>query len=135
LEYQEIFSKKDIQDYINRWNEQENTRFSADNDRSLDFFLSDCMITDSVSFLYEYLFTGKPLLHLGNGANNFNILAQDLLNVHYAGNEEKDIHDFIIQIESGGDPKREMRLDLEKRLSMGSYNSLTSTVLKEFRSL
>lgn len=59
-----MMSHSDWQQYLDDWRHGENTSLSLDGDYFDLFRTSDALITDSGSFLAEYLPTGKPLIRL-----------------------------------------------------------------------
>lgn len=98
--------------YFNNWKELKNGQLVEDDYTDL-FLTSDALMHDSGSFLIEYLYTGKPVLHLNRDKdisdrlNEFGKLAFDH---HYHAKTESDIIDFINNILSQKDEKKAERL-------------------------
>jgi hypothetical protein len=76
------------------------------------FIASSMMITDSISFLAEYLVTGNPLLFLERPDRaRLNELGEQLIDLHYRGSTIADIRAFIQQqLHGEGDRRREERM-------------------------
>ncbi len=75
------------------------------------FKSSDAMITDSISFLAEYQFTGKPLLLLKSGEEKYNEFGDRIVDILYscAGDDFDAIETFVKQVIEGKDPMYERR--------------------------
>lgn len=97
--------------YFNQWNEQENGQ-CVDGDYTDLFLTSDAMMHDSGSFLIEYLYTGKPVLHLTrdqnftNRLNDFGVLAYKK---HDHAKNEEEIRWFIENVLNNEDAKKAER--------------------------
>lgn len=65
-------SEQDYAAYLQEWDALPNARVVEEATYYDIFKTSDAMVCDSVSFLAEYQFTGKPLLLLTRPDNNFN---------------------------------------------------------------
>ena len=57
-------SEKEMFDYFKQWEMLPNAQIYEQGDYIDLFRTSDCLITDCNSFLYEYLPTQKPVIHL-----------------------------------------------------------------------
>lgn len=76
------------------------------------FDTSDAMITDSASFIGEYIYTGKPLLHLTRPEQQYNALGLELQKAHYhvSGKDYIGIDEFLYDVViSGNDTMKEKR--------------------------
>lgn len=74
------------------------------------FLRSSGMITDSVSFLAEYLPSQRPLLFLNRPDRaTFSGTGERIIEAHYSGNGIDDIRDFVQQVRIGNDPKAAVR--------------------------
>ena len=75
------------------------------------FKASDAMITDSVSFLAEYQFSGKPLLLLMSGKEEYNAFGKELVKCLYktGGKDYDAIKHFVENVIRGNDEMREDR--------------------------
>jgi CDP-glycerol glycerophosphotransferase (TagB/SpsB family) len=83
--------------YIQAWNDSPNAVVVQEGSY-LDYFeTSDAMIMDSVSFLAEYLYTGKPMLFLTRPEQHFLQSGRALADVYYkaSGEDYVAIEQFI----------------------------------------
>lgn len=81
--------------YFKEWSSS-NSEYYKDINYFKIFLSSDCMITDCGSFLFEYLFTEKPVLFLeSKKSNGWNELGQKIYNVYYRATNNKQIDKFI----------------------------------------
>lgn len=87
-------------EYEAKWRSLKNADVVWDGDYAELFLESDGMINDSVSFLVEYLFTGKPLLFLRREEQVFNEANKMLSDVHYsvAGDDFEGIERFLKEV-------------------------------------
>ena len=93
---------------------------------------SDAMITDSVSFLAEYQFTGKPLLLLMSGQEQYNEFGESIVDILYkcSGDEFEKIEKFVNNIISGIDTEKNKRQAFfEKNLSYYSRNRASANMM------
>ncbi len=82
------------------------------------FVDSSAMITDSVSFLAEYLPSKQPLLFMDREDRaEMSEVGEQIIQHHYRGRTMEDIQQFIEQrVIEGDDPRREDRLNCTKKL-------------------
>jgi len=119
-------SRTDI--YYKAWDELENGELVL-GDYIEVFKISDAMIHDSGSFLIEYLYTNKPVLHTNNDdsvsqrMNSFGIMA---FNNHYHAKNKNDIVDFIEMVIEGKDEMKETREDFYKKYLLPPRGRLAS---------
>lgn len=95
---------KDITDnYYNFWKESPNTVLAQGEYVDL-FATSDAMIHDSVTFMMDYLFTGKPLMFVNKTDISQYIggLALECYKMHYQAHSSNDIIGFIENTVIGG---------------------------------
>ena len=78
-----ILSETEIENYYKKWESIGN--IYTESDYYELFATSDCLITDCISFLAEYLPTGKPVIHLRSKKQNckFNSLLQKITENYY----------------------------------------------------
>jgi len=111
-------TKEEIDGYFKNWSEIGLISNSKDNYYEL-FLNSDCLITDSISFLAEYLPSKKPLLHLRNKEQKdpFNRLIEDISEGYYQINSncelEKTFKEVVLE---NNDYLKEKRLEKIKYL-------------------
>ena len=118
-------SNEEYDDYIRKWNELDNAVVVESGDYYNIFSTSDAMILDSLSFLAEYQFTGKPLLLLRpEEVRSMSEFGEKLISVLYTarGNAFDAITGFISNCIEDNDPQKESRkeffseyLDYKKR--------------------
>ncbi len=91
-----IMSEKEINDYYEEW-EAIGTIYDSGNYFGL-FRQSAGMITDSISFLGEYLPTGKPLFHLLGEKRPFNDFAKLFIDTFYQIEEYHELEDIFHKV-------------------------------------
>ncbi|MBY0245715.1 MAG: CDP-glycerol glycerophosphotransferase family protein [Sphingobacteriaceae bacterium] len=81
------------------------------------FKQSDILVTDGVGFLFEYLLTGKPIIHTDSKVNcGFNDYYKQIEPAWYKAYEFDDVEKLIAQLRSGDDPLKHTRQELVKLL-------------------
>lgn len=98
--------------YLDRWDGLSNARVLERGEYFDIFSTSDAMILDSVSFIAEYQFVGKPLLRLmPEVGRSMNILGERLDETlyHCRGNDFSAIEAFLDHTAKGEDPMKERR--------------------------
>jgi CDP-glycerol glycerophosphotransferase (TagB/SpsB family) len=128
------WGKEKTDAYYAQWENMENGQLVVGD--YVDLFLtSDAMIHDSGSFLIEYLYTGKPVLHLDSDENitdrmnEFGILA---LNQHYRAINERQIQEFIQAVINNTDEKKADReAFLATRLIPPNQKSASENIFDE----
>ena len=93
-------TKTQIDEYFLEW-EKIGTISKPTDNYFEQFILSDCLITDSISFLAEYLPLDKPLLHLRNKnqKEKFNSLIEKIISSYYqiySNNELEEIFNNVV---------------------------------------
>lgn len=104
--------------YYRRWGDMSNSQIETGEFVDL-FMTSDAMIHDSGSFCVEYHYSGKPVMYI---ASNFKEQLKDkndfgkiAMNLHYVGEGEKDIIDFIENVVlNGDDPMKPQRQQFKR---------------------
>lgn len=105
-------------EYEEKWKNLKNADIMEEGMYSEMFRKSDAMILDSVSFLAEYLYVGKPLLLLECNGQRFNDFGKLLVEIHYRaqGADKNVIEKFITEIVIGeNDEKKEEREEFFKK--------------------
>lgn len=127
--------------YYNFWDTIENGQLNEGEYIDL-FFNSDAMIHDSGSFLTEYLYLNKPVLHTNRDEKikeRMNLFGVESFNRHYHAKNQNDILIFVDNLLKGIDEKKQEReLFLEEKLmppgkitaSENIYNEIVSTIFK-----
>lgn len=136
------WSVEKIDAYYQKWDDMENTQYHDGDYRDL-FLTSDAMIMDSISFIIEYMMTGKPSLYtVSKDAkltwNPFGQAAYD--RIYHTTYIKEDIEKFIEKIIlNANDIKKNDREDfLNKNVFMGRkissaqqvYNEIISDIFK-----
>jgi len=115
-----IMSEKKVEKYYDGWKNLENTQIYEGGDYTALYTYSDAMITDSVSFIAEYLFCNKPGLRLTNNTQNFNSFGTEAAQMWYdcKGFQINKIEEFINEVViNENDTKKEERTKfIEKEL-------------------
>lgn len=97
LNNSKLWGKEKTDKYYERWNELDNGQF--ENGAYIDLFeKSDAMITDSASFIAEYLYFDKPILFTLRDSNvkgRFNSFGQEIFTVLYQSNSLSETDNFI----------------------------------------
>ena len=127
--------------YYDIWRTSENGQLNEG--EYIDLFLtSDAMIHDSGSFLTEYLYLNKPVLHTNRDEkikNRMNLFGIESFNMHYHAKNQNDILIFIQGLLNGIDEKFSQRKTfLKERLlppnrktaSENIYNEIVSKVFE-----
>lgn len=120
--------------YYNQWERMENGQLVEGG--YIDLFLtSDAMIHDSGSFLIEYLYTGKPVLHTNRDENisdRLNAFGTLAFNQHYHAKNELDIKKFIEDVLNNKDEKKaERELFLASKLLLPNQMSASENIYHE----
>ncbi len=134
LEEKPGWGKENTDNYYNKWNNLKNGKL-VEGDYIDLFFSSDALIHDSGSFLIEYIYTGKPVLHtnrdkhITDRMNAFGILA---FNLHYHAKKEEDIRAFIEDLLIGRDEKKyERGVFLTSELLPPNHKSASENIYEE----
>lgn len=107
-----------LEDFTNKWNKLENTEISTGGNYTDIFRRSSILVTDSVSFLYEYFGTSKPIINLTPlSAQNYNYLGKKLVKSCYqAGSKEEIVKLLKNIVVLGADPLLIKRIKTLKSL-------------------
>lgn len=122
------WGKDKTQKYYSQWEALENGMTHEGLYQDL-FKTSDAIMHDSGSFIAEYLFTGKPALHLRNDIpyeEKYNSIALKSLNHYYKADNAQDIENFIVNVINGVDPMKEERIRYVKENLMPPNNQTAS---------
>jgi hypothetical protein len=113
-----------------------NVRMVTQGDYFPLFKASGGMITDSVSFLAEYLPTGRPLQFLNRPDRaKMSDVGEEIISLHYSGRGADDIRSFIRNHVVGArDPLRAVRMERMPELLGLGVESASARILGELRS-
>lgn len=79
-----VMSEIEVENYYKKWGDLSNSRIYEDGEYFDIFTTSDALITDCGSFLFEYLPTQKPILHLINPKSvGYNAVGKTVINSFY----------------------------------------------------
>lgn len=111
IKLEKYWGKEKTDQYYKKWEDMPNGMFV--NGDYVDLFLtSDAMIHESGSFIAEYLYTLKPVMHTtttDNVYDEFNEFGKACLSVYYHGRNNDDIEKFILNVINGKDELKEKR--------------------------
>ena len=110
-----VFSDDNLEKYYKAWSNLPNATIYERGDYQNMFATSDIMITDSVSFLSEYLYSGNPGLFLTNSTQKFNEYGDIIKNAWYQidGSDFEQIEIFINNLViNENDPLKPIREDI-----------------------
>lgn len=112
------FTRKDYEDYLQKWNSLDNGYVADEGDYIKYFKKCQCMITDCGSFIGEFFPSLKPCIYLFNPrkkrqADVYTPLAKNILDTYYiARNKDELVENINEVIINGNDDKLEKRKKL-----------------------
>lgn len=111
LEDDNHFLHEEIEDFYNFW---EKRAISGTTEIEKYFYNSTMMITDSISYLGEYLMTAKPVIHLCNPESHslLNPAGQKIAACYYSVYSEEDFEKVFVDLMF--EHKDDLRIDREK---------------------
>ena len=124
---------EEAMDYFHRWDELPNAKLVTGGNYQPIFFSSDGMILDSVSFVGEYQYTGKPLLFLTHPKQSFLALGTEILkhNYYVDGRDHYGIVSFVHNvILNRNDRKKDSRQSFFQRVF--DYRTKNGLLASEF---
>lgn len=99
-----------ITGFKNKISKMTNVYFDTTFDYRHSFALSDALLSDTSSFLLEYLPTKKPIVYLRNNEGPGLNDDGDIVDYYYIANTEEDIERYVDMVIDNQDPMREIRL-------------------------
>lgn len=91
-----FMSQQEVDDYYNAWSQLPNGQICLDGAFWDYFKTSDALITDSVSFLVEYLPTQKPILRvISDNCSGLNPLVEEMAKTYYNARNFTDVQAFL----------------------------------------
>lgn len=125
------------EEYYQKWVQMDNTMF-VEGDYSMLFISSDALIHDCSTFMFEYLFTYKPVLFVAKDnsiMNGLNELGKDCFKLHYKARTIDDIEAFINNVVlSGEDIMASFRTKyIERELACHSSESVANNIYKALK--
>ena len=116
LQRSKTMTEEEVEQYFNEWKKIGNIYEQGD---YFDIFkTSDLMITDSCSFLAEYLPSQKPLIRIINSsATELNILGKKITREYYNAYNNEDIEKLFNEVLiNGHDYRKEERIKLSEEI-------------------
>lgn len=111
LKHLDIMSESQWDILKEELNATHNIRFSEEYDYFGLFHISDALISDISSFLFEYIPTEKPILYTPNILGPSTNDDGSIVDYYYKAYNESNIEHFVDMIEHGFDPMKEVRID------------------------
>ncbi len=116
-----IMSAEEFNDYAQKWGAKPNGMYYIDGEYIDLFRKSSLLITDSGSFIAEYLLSDNPCMYLVKPSRNkerfmdgFSMAARKILETYYRCYNENDIENYFKMImEDKQDPMKEERLKIK----------------------
>ena len=116
--------------YLNRIRILPNARVQEEGDYLALFDTSDALIDDSISFIGEYFYTGKPMLFLERPEQRFTDLGAEIIKTQYRvdGTDYAAIDDFITNVVLNGEDytKQTRKETFERELDYYCINSMSA---------
>lgn len=135
LVHRSDWGREKAEEYYNQWASSYNTQISEGDFIDL-FKTSDAMIHDCGSFTGEYMMTGNPVMFMTKDIDNLSNDADDFgskcLDVHYFGQNMKDVETFIDEIViKGNDPKYESRKEFKDKMFQASEGTVAERIYSD----
>ena len=133
-----IWTKSEVDDYINRLLASKNIVYDTQGDYFQSFVDSDAMIHDCGSFIGEYLYTKKPCCYMiRDKEETYNTLlpfGKKCMDQYYLAKEENDIISFIDDVVlNNKDKKKESREKFVENELMVNYPNASKFVISELK--
>lgn len=110
-----VMTKAERDAFLDRVTGMDNAILDTTSDYRQSFFASDAIVTDASTFIFEYLYTGRPLVYTKK-AENAIYNADRFEKGVYVIKQAADIAPMLDQIAQGKDPLRSERTSLKKDL-------------------
>jgi hypothetical protein len=130
-----FMSEHDVSNYYSNWDNCENSTLYDGADYIDLFKLSSAMITDSGSFLAEYLPSKGPLLLLrSNHSVGYNTLGAELIKQYYSTSDYDGIQNFLNkQVIEEFDPMKQNRQAFLKRIWTPEEGPSSDLIIKHIK--
>ena len=105
----------EYEEYLDRFRRLPNASVQEEGDYLALFDTSDALINDSISFICEYMYTGKPMLFLRRAEQRFTPLGEEIIRTQYDadGKDYEMIDRFVSDVViNNNDCKKQARKDL-----------------------
>lgn len=129
-----LISKDKLKDYYNRFNALSNCYLDLGEEYINLFKFSDLLITDGVSFLFEYIITGKPIIHTDSKKHiGFNEYGKQFESSWYKAYTFYDLNKIIDQLLDGNDHLKNNRYKLKEKVFNFSNNSPSQIIINDIK--
>ncbi len=129
-QFKQIRCLEEYDEYVNEWRKLPNACVSETADYYDIFMESSAMITDSISFVSGYQYTGKPLLILKALGAEYNEYGRMIMETQYQcmGDDYNSIEKFIEDVVIGGNDSGKVQRDVffENNLNYFKANRMTA---------
>lgn len=130
-----IISDTDLTNYCNELQSMDNGILDKSTDFLLNFYSSDCLITDYSSVVIEYFLTGKPIIYCKND-NSIVDNEGKFTDGFYFVRNWNELENVINDLKNGIDPLYEKRMEIIKtefyRPVEGAGNTIKNFVKQDF---
>ena len=118
-----IMTENEIKNYYNEWSKI--GIIHTDGNYFDIFKQARCMITDSISFLTEFLPTRQPVIHLrSKDAEEYDIISKQIIDHYYAVYNNNELQEYLNMILiDEKDPKKEERIEILNKLKLCESNA------------
>lgn len=125
-----LIGKEKLEEYYKNFNNLENGYVDFSAEYINLFKYSDILISDGVSFLFEYIITGKPIIHTDSKKHiEFNEFGKQFESSWYKAYSFDDLIEYISMIKNGNDALLEQRLSLKENLFDFSEENKPSKII------
>lgn len=129
-----LISKSKLEDYYNRFNALSNCYVDLGQEYIGLFKFSDILITDGVSFLFEYIITGKPIIHTDSRKHiGFNEYGKQFESSWYKAYTFDDLNVIVEQLLDGNDPLKNNRYELKEKVFDFTNNSPSQIIINDIK--
>lgn len=109
------FPKKEADAYQKIYAEADNMSIDAEKSYFNTIFNSDCLISDTSSFIADYFTTGKPIIYC-HKVDTFNELSKKMSEGFYWVHNWEELKKVLDDLKNGKDVLKERRLQLLQEL-------------------
>lgn len=97
--------------YIARFDDYENARVDTESDYLKTFAESTVLVSDISSMMYEYILTGKPIVHI-HKMDTFNDLGNKIARGFYYSKSADEVDAYLEMLREGKDPRKALREEI-----------------------
>lgn len=115
-------SEREVNEYRDRYEKSDNMRIDTKNDYFDTIFESDCLISDTSSFIADYFMTGKPIIYC-HSRDTFNRVSKEMSRGFYWVRNWKELETVLDSLKNEDDPLYETRKQILDSLMSISNNA------------